>query len=230
MKHQIHGVREKRDLPLQSCQLKFAGTKAALTFEGYASVWGRTDSYGDTVLKGAFAKTLKTRMPMMFFGHNPGRIPGKWMSAAEDDIGLRVKGELTPHHREAEDLGASMVHGAVSGLSIGGYTEDWEPKADGGRILKAFDLYEISVVSMPAEAEARIDGQSIKSALDACETLSELEDLLCEAAGFSKTTATAYVSRMKRVLRGEPGTPAAKDASSLIEAMKALTLPELNLR
>ena len=109
--------------PLADCQLKFDNGKEGV-FEGYASVWGRVDSYGDTVVKGAFEKTIAQhkdmqRMPLMLFGHSPGRVIGKWQVMTEDDYGLRVVGELTPGHTDAENIKASMFHGAISGLSIG---------------------------------------------------------------------------------------------------------------
>ena len=58
----------KFDNPLDSCELKFDDGKFGI-FEGYASVWGRVDTFGDTVIKGAFAKTLedRERMPLMLF-------------------------------------------------------------------------------------------------------------------------------------------------------------------
>jgi HK97 family phage prohead protease len=195
-------------------------------FTGYAAVWGRTDSYGDTVLRGAFLESLKERRPMMLFGHSPGRVPGKWLEWEEDDKGLLMLGELTPGHSEAQDIAASLKHGALNGLSIGGYTTDWESRDNGGRIIKAFDLYEVSIVSMPAEQEARIDTASVKAALDRCSKVSEIEDLLREAAGCSKSAATAIVSRLSRLLRGEPEadpTPAA--AGQLLDVLRSTRIP-----
>lgn len=229
MKHRVKGVQERRDLALANCDLKFSETGKAVQFEGYASVWDRVDSYGDTVIKGAFANSIKARNPMMFFGHNPGRIPGKWISLTEDSKGLRVRGELTPGHSEAIDAAASLKHGSLSGLSIGGYTleADWIEQGGEmvGRKIKTFDLYEISLVSIPAESEARIDGQSIKSALDECETFADMEDLLREAAGFSKTSATAFVARMRRIVRGEPGDEGNAPVSKLVETLRSLEFP-----
>ena len=68
----------RRDLPLELADLKFTQKNESdpLEFEGYASVWGRVDSYGDTVLKGAFAESLKERRPMMLFGHANGMLKG----------------------------------------------------------------------------------------------------------------------------------------------------------
>lgn len=223
--------RDRRDLPLPLVDLKFdakAGADDPVKFSGYASVWGRVDSYGDTILKGAFADSLKERRPMMLFGHSPGRVPGKWLSYEEDDKGLLMHGELTPGHSEAKDIAASLKHGAMNGLSIGGYTEDYEPQKNGGRLIGKFDLYEVSIVSMPAEQEARIDTASVKQMIDECTKLSELESLLREAMGITKSAATALVARFAKIARGEPvEAPASKQASDLLELLKSTPLPTL---
>lgn len=230
--------RDHRDLPLQLVELKIqqANKTDPFEFEGYGSVWDRVDSYGDTMLKGAFTEALKARRPMMFFGHSPGRVPGKWIKVKEDDKGLFLRGQLTPGHSEAADLEASLRHESINGLSVGGYTvlADWieEEGKFIGRKIKQFDLYEVSIVSMPAETEARIDGQSVKAMLDECETLGEMEDLLREVAGISKSTATAFVARMRRLARGEPGnegasTKASAEMTSLLDAVKGVSIPEL---
>lgn len=198
--------KDRRDLPLELCELKFEEKKKAddpVTFEGYASVWGRIDSYGDTVIKGAFGESLKARRPMMLYGHNPGRVIGKWLDTKEDDKGLFVKGALTPGNSDAADVGANLKFGALNGQSIGGYSVDWESQKNGGRLIKKFDLYEISVVSMPAEQEARVDTASVKQMLDECTKLSDMEAFLREAAGLSKSAARDLVARFSRIARCE---------------------------
>lgn len=222
--------KDRRDLPLDLCDIKFAQKAKEddpITFEGYASVWGRVDSYGDTVLKGAFTTSLKDRRPMMLYGHNPGRVIGKWVDYKEDNVGLWMKGALTPGNSDAEDVGANLKFGALNGLSIGGYTTEWESQKDGGRIIKAFELWETSVVSMPAEQEARVDTASVKQMLDECEKLSDFEAFLREAAGLSKSAATSMVARFSRIARGEPaGEGESKAVSDLLDVFRT-PLPKL---
>lgn len=220
--------RDRRMLPLELAELKFLDTKAdeAVEFEGYGSVWGRIDSYGDTVLKGAFADSIKSRRPMMLFGHSPGRVPGKWVSFEEDDKGLKLRGALTPGHSEAKDIAASLKHGALNGLSIGGYTTDWEAQKDGGRVIKKFDLYEVSIVSMPAEQEARIDTASVKAAMDQIETIKDFELFLRDVGGMSQAAAKSVVSRVSKLVRrdAEPNDDD-KIAGKLLEDLRALEIP-----
>lgn len=221
--------RDRRDLPIDLVDLKFTSSKVEdpVRFKGYASVWGRVDSYGDTIVKGAFAEALKERRPMMLFGHNPGRVPGKWVDFGEDDKGLYMEGELTPGHSEAADHAASLKHGALNGLSIGGYTIDGEMQKTGGRLIKKFDLYEVSLVSMPAEQEARIDTASVKATVDSFEKVSDFEDFLREAAGLSKVAAKLTVSRFLRIARrdGAPSEEDSKGAGEMLASIRDLDIP-----
>ena len=47
----------KKTLSLSDCQIKLDGESGK--FSGYASVFGGVDSYGDTILRGAFESTLR---------------------------------------------------------------------------------------------------------------------------------------------------------------------------
>lgn len=194
---------QTRDISLELADIKFANGKAR-SFAGYASVFGGVDSYGDTIVRGAYKDSLTRRpRPMMFYGHNPGRVIGKWTAAKEDDHGLFVEGELTPGHSDAEDVYASLKHGAISGLSIGFYPVKSED-TEGGRVLKEIDLIEVSVVSMPADDAARIDTESVKAALSTINSIRDLEMFLRDAGMLSKSVAAAVVSRFKAITQGDP--------------------------
>lgn len=191
---------QTKSLPISSLELKFAGEN--MRFSGYASVFNGVDSYGDTILHGAYAKTLaqREREVKMRWNHY-GPVIGKWLRMIEDEKGLYVEGELTPGHSKAVDVYASLKHGAIDGLSIGYYPVQIEQKGDGTRLLKEINLIEISVVEEPADTNARIG--DIKSALNAAASLKEIEALLREAGGFSRADATALVSRVKSLALGD---------------------------
>lgn len=172
-------------------------------FEGYASKWDGVDSYGDTILKGAFAETLKSAQPKMFFNHSWDMPIGKWLSVEEDGDGLYVKGELTPGLTISSDIHAAMKHGTLDGLSIGGFLKkgDYEEK-DGRRIIRKWSqLAEISPVAFPADSAARIDLQSVKSGpdliaeIEEITTVKEFEYLLRSVAGLSKGAAKSLTAR-----------------------------------
>lgn len=211
----------RKHLSLNDASLKMDGDTGK--FAGYASVFGGVDSYGDTIVAGAFASTLRNDgKPMMFLEHaafsfsaaGAAAMPiGKWTKAAEDDHGLYVEGELTPGMSLAQDVRAALKHGTLSGLSIGGYVKkgDYDETETGRVIRKWSKLIEVSVVAMPADVSARVDAASVKGA-DIIEAISELatirdmECLLRDAAGFSKSAASALVCRAKLILspQGEP--------------------------
>lgn len=195
----------KFDNPLENCQLKFEDTDSKSgVFTGYASVFGGVDSYGDTIVKGAFSETLENRKrPVrMFFGHSPGRPIGIWVDLKEDDHGLFARGEFTPGNDDARNVHASMKHGAIDALSIGfripkGGAEEVE---DGGRRISKVDLVEISVVTLPADDDARVS--SVKSIADEINSITCIRDaelFLREAGNFPRSMAKAYISQLKDV-------------------------------
>lgn len=181
--------------------VKLATDDTSGTVQGYASVFGGVDSYRDTVIPGAYARTLsewKARgYPLPMIDEHWGATIGKWTDMEEDSVGLRVKGELTPGHSRANDVLASLRHKAVTGLSIGYRVREAEATADGRRVLKDIDLSEISIVTMPADDRARVDG--VKAIPD-IETLADAERWLRDAAGrCSRKDSLAFVTRVKSI-------------------------------
>ena len=195
---------ERKSLELQSVELKFddAGRK----FSGYASVFNGVDSYGDTILPGAYKLTLAERQrPIQLRWNHFGPVIGKWTALREDEKGLYVEGELTPGHSVAEDAYSLLKHGAVTGMSIGYRIPAGGAERDGQkRLIKQIDLVEISIVESPADLGAQIG--DVKSAIDEAESLKEIEALLRDAAGFSRADATALVARIKSMCHGERDT------------------------
>lgn len=224
----------RKSLSLNDVALKLEGEGG--TFEGYASKWDSVDSYGDTILKGAFGDTLKTHgQPKLFLEHSwalgGALLPIGKAQCFEDDVGLRLKGELTPGLAIAADVRAAMKHGTIDGLSIGGKIKkgDYQEKEDGGKIIKRWDvLREVSVVAYPAEKSARIDLSSLKSIdfealLPECKTERDIERLLRDA-GLGKWEAMAIVSRAKAILTGRdaPDDAAAKLNAQILERLNRI--------
>ena len=218
---------------MQLCKtLKFADVGLSVqvesgTFEGYASKWGGTDSYGDTILKGAFAETLKNETPKMFWNHKWDMPVGKWTDISEDSQGLYVKGELTPGLGLAGDVRAAMKHGTLDGLSIGGFLQkgDFEEKS-GGRIIRKWSkLAEISPVAFPADSAARIDLSSVKNGgpdviaeIEEVTTIKEFEYLLRYVAGLSKGAAKSLTARAYVLFGSADAETNEKKAMQEIEA------------
>ena len=130
------------------------------TVEGYASLFGEIDQARDVVMRGAFAETLKrrgvNRIPMLF-QHDPAEPVGVWLELREDHRGLYARGRLIPEVARARELLSLLRAGAVDGLSIGFRTVkgNVDPRSRVRRLL-AVDLWEISIVTFPLLAGARV--------------------------------------------------------------------------
>jgi HK97 family phage prohead protease len=199
------------------------------TFSGYASCFGGVDSYGDTIIKGAFESSLRSGKPKMFFNHDWNMPIGKWTRAKEDDKGLFVEGELTPGLSISEDVRAALKHGTVDGLSIGGYLKkgDYE-ETEGGRIIRKWsNLMEVSPVVFPADSAARIDLSSVKSEdIESLSSIKEFERLLREVGGLSQSTAKHLVAKARELLSHREGDEPDRASS---EIALALRLRQLSL-
>jgi HK97 family phage prohead protease len=170
-------------------------------FSGYGSVFGVKDSYDEIVAPGAFAESLAAqkdagRLPALLWQHRSGEPLGVYTDMAEDSIGLKVEGQLaltTTRGAEAYEL---LKMKAISGLSIGFMTrEDSYDRVTGIRTLKKVDLWEVSLVTFPANDAARVQG--IKS-IEGIDDLKTAEQYLRDA-GFSRREAVAFIARVKHL-------------------------------
>ena len=124
---------------------------------------------------------------------------GVWQDLSEDGAGLRVTGQLadTPRGNELDTLMRMTPRPAIDGLSIGYIPKKYEPRSkpeDPRRRITQIDLIEISLVTFSANRNARIS--SIKSIVD-MDSITELEDLLRDAGGFSRSEAKSIIARIK---------------------------------
>ena len=129
-------------------------------FEGLASTFGAPDLSGDVIEPGAFRASLqRPRGVKMLWQHDPRAPIGVWDRIAETGAGLSVKGRLVLDVQQAREALALLRAGALDALSIGfsvpkgGWTFDRDTAV---RRLNRIDLWEISVVTFPANPEARI--------------------------------------------------------------------------
>ena len=188
------------------------------TVEGYGSVFGVRDNYDDVISKGAFVQSLKDHkaagtMPAMLWQHDADKPIGIWTEMSEDEKGLRIKGQLAMETVKGKEAHALLKMGALNGLSIGFVSKEWAYDRDAEvRTLTAIDLWEVSLVTFPANEKARVT--NVKSA-DEMATPKDAEKALRDA-GFSKSDATAFVSRVMRM-----GEVRSDSANSTAVAMKA---------
>lgn len=137
---------------------------------GYASVFAQSDTGGDIVKKGAYAKCLKTlkaenRKPKMLWQHDPSKPIGVWEEIKEDNKGLFVRGRILNEVQAGTEALALVKAGAIDGLSIGYRTLRAEKSPKGGRLLHELELWEVSLVTFPMLPQARVEQQENSDAM-----------------------------------------------------------------
>ena len=186
-------------------------------FSGYGSVFGVLDSYKEVVAPGAFAESLQGRMPALLWQHRAGEPIGVYTAVREDAVGLYVEGKLalkTARGAEAYEL---LKMRALSGLSSGFVTrEDSYDKVAGVRTLQKVDLWEVSLVTMPANDLARVE------AVKSIEDITGLERFLRDAGGVSRKEARETIHRLKASLRdaGEREAAMARLIENTIQTLR----------
>lgn len=147
-------------------------------FEGYASVFGNVDSYGDKVMPGAFTKSLAKSFPSdgagipCYWSHrmdDPEFILGKTLSAVEDEHGLKVRVSLDLDNPKAAAAYRALKAGAVNQMSFAyevldsHFIPEKGAKFGGVNELRELNIFEISVVQIGANTATSID--MVKSAM-----------------------------------------------------------------
>jgi len=145
----------------------------ARTIQGLAAAW-TLDSYDDVIEPGAFKRTLqnwrasqKSRPIPLLDQHDYSAsrsVIGKMTDADETDDGLLATFEFIPDDPDADAVYRRVKGGYITGLSIGYRAIRWEyEQKEGGaeweriRHLKEVALLEVSVVTWPANEDARIE-------------------------------------------------------------------------
>ena len=138
------------------------------TVEGYAATFDREpDSYGDVIAKGAFVRTLaewsqKEQPIPLLYGHNtedPEMNIGKVTEAYEDEKGLHVRAEFDADNPKAQYVRKLAKEGRLYQFSFAYSVRDAaDVDVDGFKAyeLRDLDLYEVSLVQIPANQHAVI--------------------------------------------------------------------------
>ncbi len=207
----------------QECEVKFAdGEEEAGVIEGYASKFGLLDRGGDIVEKGAFKATIadwkrKKAMPPILWQHDAYTPIGVWTELSEDDIGLKVKGQLLLDIPQAIIVRSLVKAKAVRGLSIGYETVVREiDRGTGVRHLKQVNLWEISPVTFPMLPEALIAG--VKGDIDP----NALERALRDEGGLSIREAKAAVSVFRKHTLRDAGSSEPTPRDGAVEMLMTL--------
>lgn len=137
--------------------------------KGYASTFDREpDAYGDVIAKGAFIKSLKRWEELgkpipLLYGHNtddPEYNIGKVTEIYEDEKGLYVEAEFDAENEKAQYVRKLVQEGRLFQFSFAFECTDWAEVelADGTKAneLRELDIFEVSLVQIPANQHAEV--------------------------------------------------------------------------
>ncbi|MEM7522571.1 MAG: HK97 family phage prohead protease [Pseudomonadota bacterium] len=201
----------------------------SFVFEGYASTFGNADLDGDIIQRGAFEKSIlqararaqetgKRKLLPVLYQHDMRSPIGVFTDMREDEKGLFVRGELP----KDDDLVKGRVMpqmraGSISDMSIGFMirADDMDGR---NRVIREAELFEISLVTIPANPQANVTGFKTLS-VDTIDKMDsrELERTLREGRPLSQKAAAKVVSALKSLRRDGEGGPRDED-----EAVKSL--------
>jgi HK97 family phage prohead protease len=131
-----------------------------LRIGGYAATFGNEATglnFREVIAPGAFTRTLAADNPIfLLVNHDMEQLPlastkSGTLRLSEDSVGLRMEADLDPNNPRAVELASALSRGDVDKMSFaftvapGGDTRE-----EGLRTLTDLDLYEVSVVNLPA--------------------------------------------------------------------------------
>lgn len=193
------------------------------TFKGYLSTFGNVDRVNDIILPGAF-KSAKAKKTLLLWQHDTHEVIGGFKELREDEKGLYVEAELNMDVQRGREAHALLKKGHINSMSIGYIVEEKNQdfRADGVREIKKVELFEGSLVSIPANPKALVRG--VKS--DDLKTIRAFEAEL--SGDFSRkeiakimSCAKNYIAFDKPDERDAVGDDGLRDAPILTEEMKS---------
>lgn len=133
------------------------------TFTGVASAYGEPpDAYGDVIEPGAFTKTIADHAgEVVVLWQHDQTEPVGWGMLEDGEGGLTISGRLELELDTAKKAYIALSKKLVRGLSIG-FKTIRKKTVEGVRRLQEIKLYEVSLVTFPANERALITG--VKSA------------------------------------------------------------------
>lgn len=149
-------MRERKQL---SFALELKSIDAKGRFAGYASVFNVVDNQRDIILHGAFSRSIHKGLANVKFlwQHQQDEPIGVLTELREDTHGLYVQGKLLLNVQRAQEAYSLLKEGAISGLSIGYSPVHYSLDPESGvRLLTDVDLWEISLVTFPANQNASV--------------------------------------------------------------------------
>ena len=194
-------------------------------FTGFASTFGgKPDSYGDIIVPGAFTNTLSKNGYggngiKMLWQHDTREPIGVWLSLAEEKKGLKVHGQIAVKTARGSDAYELLKIGAINSMSIGYNVGEYEivkgKNGDQVRLLKTIDLFEVSLVTFPANTNAVVTGVKdiTMDDISDVQNIRQAEQFLRDV-GFSAKASKYLISVLKK-------QHDVRDDTSVIETLRS---------
>lgn len=159
--------REMRTFDITQLKTRDGTEAEPLVISGYASVFNSKTNIGnffeEVIAPGAFARSLSENGDIRaLFNHDWNNVLGRTKSGTlrleEDERGLKFEVEL-PNTTIARDLAESMRRGDINQCSFGFFPteETWDYNSEPAvRTINEVELFEISVVSIPAYEDTEV--------------------------------------------------------------------------
>lgn len=209
--------------------------------KGIASSFGNTDRTGDIIEPGAFKKTIKLmkegkRQIVILNQHRMDQPIGVVDSLKEVGDKMHFEGRLARDHSIVKDMLSLLKMGALHSVSIGFNIVDSEMDNDGVRTIKEVDLWELSIVTIPANEKAVITSvkkdeeatmEKDEKIIDAIKaesvgTKKEYEQMLKDTGVFTKKACITLASRFKEDLKRSDSAEGEKKRSDSVDDIKLL--------
>jgi len=160
-------VMEKAERITMTADIRSVSTEdGSLKIGGYAATFNQEAdglNFREVIAPGAFTRTLASDQPMfLLVNHDFESLPlastqSGTLRLAEDSVGLRMEATLDPMNPRAAELASALTRGDVDKMSFAFTVADGGDTREGGlRTLTDLDLYEVSVVTMPAYSSTSV--------------------------------------------------------------------------
>lgn len=194
-------------------------------FTGLAWAYDQTDRTGDRIRPGAFVTTIErlkaagNALPLLW-NHDQAQPIGS-LVLEDTDAGLMVHGKLELTLEKAREA-YQLLKQRVLGLSIGFCFDPQhaEHDANGVREFREVDLFETSLVTVPANAGSTIT--TVKS-FSECASIRDFEGLVRDALGLSKRQAKTLAAVGYQKLIGCDAQNETEHSQQIIKALSDAT-------
>jgi HK97 family phage prohead protease len=194
--------------------------------EGYANKF-EVDSYGERLDPKSVRLDRFRQNPILLFNHNTDYPIGRVLEVETRDDGLWVKAALSAADDPRVNYIRALVQdGTLCCFSVRLDIESFDdvmpdPDLPGKKLIKNWELQELSIVSIPAQAASTFS--IAKSLLSECGSLSEARLAILKSKG---APLAEYVSSQIEVIAGREGL----DRSALVKRLAdASAVPETDV-